>query len=288
MDHEFRPVPDDWIDVDHPHLRIGPDGTLWPVDSGHDGYLYDAAPGGPDWNPEDDMRVTEAHAERDAQGAFERAIDDMGMSERESASAMIEDREVIWRDYVSKGEATVEYGRAYDRMVEKFNRSFNPDEGIPSSKETGYYSDQIDNSPEGSSVLPESEMRINGPILPDERSVTQESLSREERIDRVVSDTADWVNDEPDFEEDASPAIWNSVNLGGPFSGEFDFSWLWDDKIGLLREALVLPAGDVDLRSALIDGVTFPTVSEWVFKWKDCARDAESALIMHMKGSLPR
>lgn len=297
MDYEFSPVPDDWIDVDHPHLRIGHDGTLGPVDPGHAEDVYDAAPGGPDWNPEDDMRVTEAHAERDAQESFERAMDDMGMSEQESASAMIADREMIWCDYVSTGEATVEYGRAYDKMVEMLNRSFNPDEEIPKSKETGYYSDQIDGGPEGLSALPDSEKEINDPIVPNEQSVTQEELPREERDSRAIGDTTNWGEKsdssewgEPDFEDLPTPN-WDRIDLGGPpFSDfEFDPNWLSDDKIGLLREALVLPEWDVDLRSEILhNGVEVPTIPEWVLKWKDSARDAESALMMHMKGVNPR
>lgn len=297
MDYEFSPVPDDWIDVDHPHLRIGHDGTLGPVDPGHDGYRYDAAPGGPDWNPEDDMRVTEAHAERDVEQSFELGIHDFGMSERKSASAMIEDREMIWRDYVSTGEATVEYGRAYDKMVETFNRTYNPDEEVPKSKETGYYSDQIDNGTEGSPALPESQTEINDPIVPDEQSATQEELSREERDGRAIGGTTNWGEksdssewEGPDFENFPSPN-WDSILLGGPpFSDfEFDLNWLSDDNIGLLREALVLPEWDVDQRSEIIhNGVEVPTVPEWVLKWRDSAHDPESALTMHMKGSGPR
>lgn len=285
MDYEFRPVPDDWIDVDHPHLRIGPGGSLVPVDPGHSGYEYDPAPGGPDWNPEDDMRETEAHGERDANKSFESGMHDFGMSERASARSMIDDREMIWTDYVSTGEATVEYGRAYDKAVEEYNRLYNPDEEIPKSKETGYCLSQTTDKTEVSD-LQDSAEELNDSIMSDGESVAPEVVSREERNAALASETTEC---EPDFGEDAWPKIWDSVLLGGPpFSGEFDFSWLSDEKIGLLREALILPSGDVDLRSAIMDGLSVPTVPEWVSKWKDSARDAESALIAHMGGDVPR
>lgn len=287
MDYEFMPVPDDWIDVDNPHLRIG----------GHADVVYDDAPSiDDDWDPEDSMRVTEAHAERDAQEAFDRAMND-GLSERESASEMIGDRETIWREYVSTGEATVEYGRAYDKMVESLNRTYNPDEEVPKSEETGYYSDRVDSGLEGSSALPESEKEINDPIVPDEQPATQGEISREEQDGKAIGDATNWGEksdssewEEPDFWDVPTPN-WDSIYLGGPsFSDfEFDLNWLSDDKIGLLREAIVLPGWDVDQRRESIhNGVEVPTVPEWVLKWRDSAHDPESALMMHMKGSGPR
>lgn len=136
-DREFMPAPDDWVDSDHPGLRIGVGGSAVPVDPGHDGY-EDSAPGSAEEDPGDYSRVTKADAERDAYQSFESGMDDLGMSEQKSAHAMIGDRESIWCDLVATGEATVEYARAYDEMVVAINREHNPDEEVPKSKESGY------------------------------------------------------------------------------------------------------------------------------------------------------
>lgn len=288
MDYEFMPVPDDWIDVDHPHLRIGHDGSLQPVDGFYDPGQYDASPGGPDWNPEDDWRETEAHAERDANKQFDYFTENLGMNEQQSASALIEYRETIWGEYVAAGEATVEYGRAFDKMVVKINRLYNLDENIPKTVEADYYFRQRGDGNGEPSTLSNVKKEITDSVSSDEKSDTQESISGEDLNGGEIDVTDDW-EEEVYFDDDSSQRNWDNVFLGGLFSFPgFDLVWLSDGKIDLLREALVLPEGNIDLQRVMEDGLDVPTIPEWVAKWKDSAFDAESALVMHMKGSVPR